>query len=54
MPITPEDKAQAKIDKRLSDVGWLAQGRENTKLDASRGVGKEIPFKSGHGGFTTC
>jgi hypothetical protein len=35
MPITPEDKAWAKIDKRLSDAGWLAQGRNNINLDAS-------------------
>jgi len=49
MPITPEDKACAKIDKLLSDAGWIVQGRKDTNLGASQGVAVgEFSLKSGH------
>jgi type I restriction enzyme R subunit len=50
MPITPEDKARQKIDKLLTDAGWIVQDRKDADLAAGRGVAvREFPLKSGHG-----
>jgi hypothetical protein len=50
MPITPEDRARANIDKLLTDAGWVVQDKRSTNLSAGRGVAvREFPLKSGHG-----
>ncbi len=48
MPITAEDRARQSIDRLLTDVGWLIQSRDETNINAARGVAIR-EFKSGYG-----
>jgi hypothetical protein len=38
MPITAEDRARQTIDRLLTDAGWLIQSRDDTNINAARGV----------------
>src|SRR5260370_33031310 len=38
MPITPEDRARETIDRLLTGAGWLIQSRDETNINAARGV----------------
>jgi type I restriction enzyme R subunit len=50
MPITAEDRARQTIDRLLTDAGWLVQSRDETNINAARGVAiREFPLKSGYG-----
>ncbi len=50
MPITPEDRARQTIDRLLTDAGWLIQSRDETNINAARGVAiRQFPLKSGYG-----
>src|SRR5216684_1305711 len=50
MPITAEDRARQTIDRLLTDAGWLIQSRDETNINAARGVAiREFPLKSGYG-----
>src|SRR5216684_1013945 len=50
MPITAEDRARHTIDRLLTDVGWLIQSRDETNINASRGVAiRGFPLKPGCG-----
>ena len=50
MPITAEDRARHTIDRLLTDAGWLIQSRDETNINAARGVAiREFPLKSGYG-----
>jgi type I restriction enzyme R subunit len=50
MPITAEDRARQTIDRLLTDAGWLIQTRDETNINAARGVAiRELPLKSGYG-----
>src|SRR5438477_2924483 len=50
MPITPEDRARQRIDRLLTDAGWIVQDKRATNLSAGRGVAvREFPLKAGHG-----
>jgi type I restriction enzyme, R subunit len=50
MPITPEDRARQTIDRLLTDAGWLIQSRDETNINAARGIAiREFPLKSGYG-----
>src|SRR6266851_2172005 len=50
MPITAEDRARQTIDRLLTDAGWLIQSRDETNINAARGIAiREFPLKSGYG-----
>src|SRR5713226_1663623 len=50
MPITAEDRARQTIDRLLTDAGWLIQSRDETNINAARGVAiREFPLKTGYG-----
>ncbi len=50
MPVTPEDLARIKIDKLLTDAGWIVQDRKAINLYDGRGVAvREFPMRAGHG-----
>ena len=45
---TPEQRARAIIDERLTAAGWAVQGRADANLGAARGVAvREFPLQTG-------
>ena len=49
MPITAEDRARQTIDRLLTGAGWLIQSRDETNINAARGVAiRQFPLKSGY------
>ena len=50
MPITPEDRARETIDRLLTGAGWTIQSRDETNINAARGVAiRQFPLKPGYG-----
>ncbi len=50
MPITPEDRARETIDQLLTGAGWTIQSRDETNINAARGVAiRQFPLKPGYG-----
>jgi type I restriction enzyme R subunit len=50
MPITPEDRARETIDRLLTTAGWVIQSRDETNINAARGVAiRQFPLKPGYG-----
>src|SRR5229473_401923 len=50
MPITAEDRARQTIDRLLTDAGWTIQSRDETNINAARGVAiRQFPLKPGYG-----
>ena len=43
MPITAEDRARQTIDRLLTDAGWLIQSRDETNINATRGLSRQRP-----------
>jgi type I restriction enzyme R subunit len=50
MPITPEDRARETIDRLLTGAGWTIQSRDETNINAARGVAiRQFHLKPGYG-----
>jgi hypothetical protein len=46
----PEDRARTKIDRLLTDAGWVIQNRDSINIEAGRGVAiREFQLAPGHG-----
>ena len=49
---TPEEQARKKIDRQLTDCGWVVQGHSAMNLSAGPGVAvREFPLKSGYADY---
>ena len=48
--MTPEQQARQRIDKLLTDAGWIIQDAGTASISAGPGVAiREFPLASGHG-----